>query len=73
MEHIRTFFDMGGYAAFVWPPFAVTVLVMAGLVISSRRRLRADERLLGELEKTLRPETRTPRQAGSTRPDEATP
>lgn len=27
------FFAMGGYAAFVWPAYGATALVMAGLVV----------------------------------------
>lgn len=29
----QEFFHMGGYAAFVWPSFAVWALVMAGLAV----------------------------------------
>jgi len=38
---MSAFLDMGGYAAFVWPSFAVWALVMAGLTIwclADRRR-----------------------------------
>ncbi len=73
MERVAAFFDMGGYAAFVWPPFVIAALVMAGLAISSRRRLRASERLLAELEETVRPATQPPAQDGSPQPVEETP
>ena len=44
------FFDMGGYAAFVWPAFGVTFLVMAIMVVTTLRRLRANQRELARLE-----------------------
>ena len=44
------FFDMGGYAAFVWPAFGLTFLVMAAMVVSTLRRLRANQRELARLE-----------------------
>ncbi len=50
MDEIRTFFDMGGYAAFVWPCFGLTALVMLGLLATTLRDLRARERRLQQLE-----------------------
>ena len=44
------FFDMGGYAAFVWPAFGLTFLVMAIMVATTLRRLRANQRELARLE-----------------------
>lgn len=35
------FFAMGGYAAFVWPSFGVTAVVLAGMWLASVRGLRA--------------------------------
>lgn len=32
------FFEMGGYAAFVWPSYALTLAVLAGLAAWSRLR-----------------------------------
>ncbi len=49
MDTFAGFIDMGGYAAFVWPSYAVTAVVMAGLLISSRRALRANEAALEAL------------------------
>lgn len=38
------FLDMGGYAAFVWPSYGLSALVLIGvLVISLRQRRRALE------------------------------
>ncbi len=45
------FFHMGGYAFYVWASYAVTALVMVGLVVASlrgRRRTEAQLRLLQE-------------------------
>ncbi len=50
MDGITDFLNMGGYAEFVWPAFAVTIAVMAALVIVSRRALVADRRTLESLE-----------------------
>lgn len=44
------FFDMGGYAAFVWPSYAVAAIVMVGLFVAVRIGLRRDERLLAQLQ-----------------------
>jgi len=50
MEKVQAFFHMGGYAAFVWPSLALTVVVMAGLLIATLRQLRWRQRRLAELE-----------------------
>jgi heme exporter protein D len=51
MAGIEHFLSMGGYAVFVWPAFAVAVLIMAALAIDSvagyRRHLRELARLEG--------------------------
>ena len=44
------FFSMGGYAAFVWPAFALSFGVLAALLIASLKSLRESERALGEVE-----------------------
>ena len=36
---MRAFFDMGGYAAFVWPAYAVTLGVVGLNIVSARRAL----------------------------------
>ncbi|MCH8181811.1 MAG: heme exporter protein CcmD [Proteobacteria bacterium] len=59
------FLSMGGYAEFVWPAFAVTIAVMAALVIVSRRALLADRRTLESLESV-----REPRRQGAPETDE---
>lgn len=32
------FWDMGGYAAFIWPSYALVALTLVWLALSSRRR-----------------------------------
>jgi len=48
------FLEMGGYAVYVWPAFAVAALVMIGLLITSLRTLRAREAILKRLEAAAR-------------------
>ena len=44
------FLDMGGRAAFVWPAYGLTALVLIGLLVISVRALRARDRELERLE-----------------------
>jgi heme exporter protein D len=37
---VSAFFDMGGYAAYVWPAYAVTLTVMALNIVWARRLLK---------------------------------
>jgi heme exporter protein D len=41
---------MGGYAAFVWPAYAVAVAVLGGIAAQSWRRYRASIRELDRLQ-----------------------
>lgn len=43
------FFAMGGYAAFVWPSFAATGVVMAIILIASLRDLKQNQKTLDAL------------------------
>jgi heme exporter protein D len=45
---------MGGYAAYVWPAFGVTALIMVVLLVASSRSVRARERVLKGLEQGRR-------------------
>ncbi len=54
MDAIHEFLTMGGYAAFVWPAFGITVVVMAGLLVASLRGLRQERQTL-ELMENARP------------------
>lgn len=57
---MSAFFAMGGYAAFVWPAYAVSVLVMVALAVQSVVDLRAQRRLVSELEAGERSRPRAP-------------
>ena len=48
------FLHMGGYAAFVWPAYGATFLVLAIVLAVSLGRLRARQRTLREIENTTR-------------------
>ena len=69
MEKVTAFFQMGGYAAFVWPSLGLTVAIMAGLLIATLRQLRQRQRRLAELEAAgaqRRRRTGAPAATGST-------
>jgi heme exporter protein D len=44
------YFEMGGYAAFIWPSYGVAALLLVVLFMLSARRLKAAERTLGDKE-----------------------
>jgi heme exporter protein D len=46
MQRVMDFLAMGGYAAFVWPAYGLTAVVMAGLLALSLRRYRRARRAL---------------------------
>jgi len=50
VDQLNTYLAMGGYAAFVWPAYGFTALVMAGLTLASRRALRQASLQLATLE-----------------------
>jgi heme exporter protein D len=62
MQRLTDFLAMGGYAAFVWPAYGVTIAVMAWLLVSSLRRYRRGQRELEVLQRDRPP--RRPRGAG---------
>ncbi|HUC62949.1 MAG TPA: heme exporter protein CcmD [Alphaproteobacteria bacterium] len=64
MSAISTFLDMGGRAAFVWPAYGITALVLIGLLVQSVRTMRARERELGASERGGRRRERDPGSAG---------
>jgi heme exporter protein D len=41
---LHTFFQMGGYAGFVWPAYAITALGLIGALVSSWHGWKARER-----------------------------
>ena len=55
MQAILSFLSMGGYAEFVWPAFAVSAALMAGLWLVSRKAWRESQSSLEALQAT-RPE-----------------
>ncbi len=50
MDSLVSFLAMGGYAAYVWPAFALAAVIMAALAWSSGRALRTERRALEMLE-----------------------
>jgi heme exporter protein D len=50
MDRIDAFFAMGGYAAYVWPAFAIALVVMLGLLVQSVATYRKRQRELALLE-----------------------
>lgn len=48
-EAVQEFLAMGGYAAFVWPAYALAATVLIGLLVVSLRQLRKAEAELAAL------------------------
>lgn len=74
------FLSMGGYAAFVWPAYAIAALVLLGLLAATWKGLRDSETTLKALE-SARPARRRARpspaprssQRADAKPDTAAP
>ena len=49
-----SFFEMGGYAAYVWPAFGAAAAIMVALLVLSIRTMRVREAALKTLEATAR-------------------
>lgn len=49
MDSFSTFIDMGGYAAFVWPSYALAVLGLVGIFMLSRRAVKTRQAELNRL------------------------
>ncbi len=49
MDDVYQFLDMGGYAGFVWPAYGIAAIVLVGLLVISRRELKAAEKTLDAL------------------------
>lgn len=62
MEAVRDYLAMGGYAAFVWPSYGVTAVIMVAITVLTLRRLRQRQRALKTLEETVGPRRRRSRQ-----------
>jgi len=50
VDSLKAYFDMDGYAAFVWPSYAVAAVVLAALFFGVLGRVRAGDRALQRLE-----------------------
>jgi len=51
-----SFFEMGGYAAYVWPAYIISAVALIALGVASWRALKRNERLLALSEGTDRPQ-----------------
>lgn len=46
---LATFLDMGGYAAWVWPSYALAAVALLGMLITTLRTLKARQREFEEI------------------------
>ena len=51
MSGLQHWAEMGGYAGFVWPAYAVALAVLGGIAVQSWRRYRASQRELDGLQR----------------------
>jgi heme exporter protein D len=52
---MNDFWAMGGYAAYVWPAYGLSVAVMVALSVAAWRNLRQKERELAQLQAMPQP------------------
>ena len=52
---MNTFWDMGGYAAFVWPAYGVSLIALVTLIVLSWRAMKRAERLAALSERNEEP------------------
>ena len=64
MGTIGDFFAMGGHGGFVWSAYAIAIVVIGTLIVTSRRALKAREAEVAALE-AARPSRRARRRAGA--------
>ena len=50
MDKFNELLIMGGYGEFIWPAYAVTLVVLVGLLVWSLRELCLNERTLRDLQ-----------------------
>jgi len=48
---MKSYLAMGGYAAFIWPAYAIALAVLGGITAQSWRRYRASRRALDRLQR----------------------
>ncbi len=53
MDRLQVFLDMGGYAMFVWPAYAVAIGGLIGLLVVSLHSMRGHEAALRSLRAIL--------------------
>ncbi len=63
MASFADFVAMGGHGGYVWSAYAIAVAVIGGLILASRRALKACEAEVAALE-AARPSRRARRRAG---------
>jgi heme exporter protein D len=51
IERAREFFEMGGYALYVWPAWILAVLILGGLAWISRSARRQARAQLADIER----------------------
>ena len=61
---MQEYFAMGGYAAFIWPAYGLTILALIGILWSSLAGLRSAERRAALFE-AARPRRRPRRESGT--------
>jgi heme exporter protein D len=66
MDKVDTFFNMGGYAVFVWPSYAISAICLLFLYIWSQSKLKAIEKNLKAVEQE-RPSSRNDASASSSK------
>jgi len=54
MSGLQSWAQMGGYAVFVWPAYAVALVVLGGIAAQSWRRYRASIRDLNRIQRAPR-------------------
>ena len=49
MDSATTFLEMGGYAAYIWPCYGISLILMVGILISSIRARANNKAILNGL------------------------
>ncbi|GIL39426.1 heme exporter protein CcmD [Roseiterribacter gracilis] len=51
-DRVREFFEMGGYALYVWPAWGLALVILGGLALAAQRARRAARSALADVERT---------------------